>query len=81
MEVELTNKATAVNGSVTASDGALLNDYTVVIFSETPEHWRLPMTRWVTGTWLWSVGDGEPGILALFALGLVGLGFTTRRRV
>jgi hypothetical protein len=21
-----------------------------VIFSETPEHWRLPMTRWVTGT-------------------------------
>jgi hypothetical protein len=50
LEVELTNKATAVNGSVTASDGALLNDYTVVIFSETPEQWRLPMTRWVTGT-------------------------------
>jgi hypothetical protein len=50
LEVELTNKATAVNGSVTASDGALLKDYTVVIFSEMPEHWRLPMTRWVTGT-------------------------------
>jgi hypothetical protein len=50
LEVELTNKATAVNGSVTASDGALLKDYTVVIFSETPEHWRLPMTRWVLGT-------------------------------
>ncbi len=50
LEVELTNKATAVNGSVTASDGALLKDYTVVIFSETPEHWRLPMTRWVMGT-------------------------------
>jgi hypothetical protein len=50
LEVELTNKATAVNGSVTASDGALLKDYTVVIFSETPEHWRLPMTRWVIGT-------------------------------
>jgi hypothetical protein len=50
LEVELTNKATAVNGSVTASDGALLKDYTVVIFSETSEHWRLPMTRWVAGT-------------------------------
>ena len=50
LEVELTNKATAVNGSVTASDGKVLKDYTVVIFSETPEHWRLPMTRWVTGT-------------------------------
>ena len=50
LEVELTNKSTAVNGSVTANDGSLLKDYTVVIFSESPEHWRLPMTRWVTGT-------------------------------
>jgi hypothetical protein len=50
LEIELTNKATSVNGSATASDGSLLKDYTVVIFSETPEHWRLPMTRWVTGT-------------------------------
>ena len=50
LEVELSNKATAVTGSVTASDGSLLKDYTVVIFSESPEHWRLPMTRWVTGT-------------------------------
>ena len=50
LEVELTNRSTSVNGSVTASDGSLLKDYTVVIFSETPEQWRLPMTRWVTGT-------------------------------
>ena len=50
LEVELTSKSTAVNGSVTASDGSVLRDYTVVVFSETPEHWRLPMTRWVTGT-------------------------------
>ena len=50
LEVELTNKATSVSGSATASDGSLLKDYTVVVFSETPEHWRLPMTRWVTGT-------------------------------
>ena len=26
-----------------------LKDYTVVVFSETPEQWRLPMTRWVAG--------------------------------
>ena len=32
----LTYKTTAVNGTVTASDDALLKDYTVVIFSETP---------------------------------------------
>jgi Carboxypeptidase regulatory-like domain len=50
LEVELTNRSASVNGSVTASDGSLLKDYTVVIFSETPEQWRFPMTRWVTGT-------------------------------
>jgi hypothetical protein len=50
LEVELTNKPTSVSGSATASDGTILKDYTVVIFSETPEHWRMPMTRWVTGT-------------------------------
>jgi protocatechuate 3,4-dioxygenase beta subunit len=50
LEIELTNRSTSVTGSVTANDGATLKDYTVVIFSETPEHWRLPMTRWVTGT-------------------------------
>jgi hypothetical protein len=50
LEIELTNKATSVTGSATAGDGSMLKDYTVVIFSETPEHWRLPMNRWVTGT-------------------------------
>jgi protocatechuate 3,4-dioxygenase beta subunit len=49
LEIELTNKATSVSGSVTAADGSVLKDYTVVIFSESTEHWRLPMTRWVTG--------------------------------
>jgi hypothetical protein len=50
LEVELSTKGTSITGAVTASDGSLLKDYTVVIFSESPEHWRLPMTRWVTGT-------------------------------
>jgi len=49
LEIELTAKPTSITGSVTASDGSLLKDYTVVVFSENPEHWRLPMTRWVTG--------------------------------
>jgi hypothetical protein len=50
LEVELSTKGTSITGAVTASDGSLLKDYTVVIFSESPDHWRLPMTRWVTGT-------------------------------
>ena len=50
LEIELTNKSTAVNGGATAADGTVLKDYTVVIFSESPDYWRLPMTRWVTGT-------------------------------
>jgi hypothetical protein len=50
LEIELTNKTTSITGGVTASNGSPVKDYTVVIFSESPEHWRLPMTRWVTGT-------------------------------
>jgi hypothetical protein len=50
LEIELTPRSATVAGAVTANDGTRLKDYTVVIFSESPEHWRLPMTRWVTGT-------------------------------
>jgi hypothetical protein len=50
LEIELTNRSTAVTGGVTGRDGTLLKDYTVVIFSDAPESWRFPMTRWVTGT-------------------------------
>ena len=49
LEVELTSKATAVTGGVTGEAGGPLKDYTVVVFSEMPDHWRLPMTRWVQG--------------------------------
>jgi hypothetical protein len=49
LEVELTSKPTTVSGGVTENGGAALKDYTVVVFSETPDHWRLPMTRWVQG--------------------------------
>jgi hypothetical protein len=50
LEIELTQKSTTVTGSVTAADGALLKDYTLVIFSESPESWRYPNTRWVSGS-------------------------------
>jgi protocatechuate 3,4-dioxygenase beta subunit len=50
LEVVLTSRTTSITGGVTGSDGAPLKDYTVVIFSDDPAQWRLPMTRWVTGT-------------------------------
>jgi protocatechuate 3,4-dioxygenase beta subunit len=49
LEVVLSARGTTVAGGVTAIDGTPLKEYTVVIFSDSPEHWRLPMTRWVTG--------------------------------
>lgn len=42
-------KTTEITGGVTMSNGTPLKDYTVVVFSDDPDHWTLPMTRWVTG--------------------------------
>jgi hypothetical protein len=50
LEIELSARTTSVSGGVTASDGTVLKDYTLVIFSEAAETWRYPNTRWVTGT-------------------------------
>ena len=50
LEIELSPKSTTINGGVTSADGSVLKDYTVVIFSDSPEHWRHPNTRWVSGT-------------------------------
>jgi hypothetical protein len=49
LEIELTSKISSVTGTVTAADGALLKDCTVVVFAESPELWRVPLTRWVAG--------------------------------
>jgi Carboxypeptidase regulatory-like domain len=49
LEIELTSRMTAITGGVTAADGSPLKDYTVVVFAESPELWRLPITRWVAG--------------------------------
>jgi hypothetical protein len=50
LEIVMTSRATDVTGTVKASDGTLLKDYTVVIFAEDSEKWTTPMTRYVTGT-------------------------------
>jgi Carboxypeptidase regulatory-like domain len=49
LEIELTSRSTSVTGTVTTNEGSILKDYTVVLFAEDSELWRLPMTRWVTG--------------------------------
>lgn len=47
IEIELTNRATSVEGTVIDSRGQVLKDYTVVIFADDPGKWGLPMNRWV----------------------------------
>ena len=49
LEVVLTARTTAVAGTVSGKAGTLLKDYTVVIFADNPELWRVPNTRWVSG--------------------------------
>lgn len=49
LEVVLTNRRTSVTGAAVGSDGSPLKDYTVVIFADDPELWRMPRSRWVTG--------------------------------
>ncbi|MEX1128299.1 MAG: carboxypeptidase-like regulatory domain-containing protein, partial [Vicinamibacterales bacterium] len=44
LEVVLTSKTTEVNGSVKAGNDPA-TDYTVIMFSDDPEKWRVPMTR------------------------------------
>ena len=49
LEVVLSNRPTNVTGTVAGSDGAPIKDYTVVVFADSEDLWRLPQTRWVTG--------------------------------
>jgi protocatechuate 3,4-dioxygenase beta subunit len=49
IEVVLTARTTTVTGTATGSGGSPLKDYTVVIFADNPELWRMPNTRWVSG--------------------------------
>jgi protocatechuate 3,4-dioxygenase beta subunit len=46
IEIELTNKATSVNGAVTGENGQPLKDYTLVVFPEDAQKWTLAQNRW-----------------------------------
>ena len=46
IDIELTNRSTTINGTVTDDRGQPLKDYTVVIFPEDQTKWALPMNRW-----------------------------------
>lgn len=50
LEVVVTSKQTEITGAVTAANGSAIKDYTVVAFSDDPQYWSLPFTRWVNGT-------------------------------
>lgn len=49
LEIVLTNRTTTVSGGVTSGNGTPIKDYTVVIFAENEDLWRMPRSRWVTG--------------------------------
>jgi protocatechuate 3,4-dioxygenase beta subunit len=50
LEIVLTSKTTQIVGGVTMTDGKPTKDYTVVVFSDDPDHWTVPMSRWIAGT-------------------------------
>jgi hypothetical protein len=50
LELVVSSKQTEITGGVSASNGSPLKDYTVVVFSDDPQFWSLPFTRWVNGT-------------------------------
>ena len=50
LEVVLTPKATEVSGTVAGPSGRPLKDDTVVLFSDDPQRWLYPATRFVVGT-------------------------------
>ena len=50
LEIVATNRSTTITGTVAAGNGTPVKDYTVIVFSDDPQQWNLPMTRWVSGT-------------------------------
>jgi protocatechuate 3,4-dioxygenase beta subunit len=50
MDVVLTSKMTELSGTVKGASGAAVKDYTLVVFSDDPQRWTLPNTRYVVGT-------------------------------
>jgi Carboxypeptidase regulatory-like domain len=50
LELTFSDRQTQVMGAVRDDKGAAVKDCTVVVFSEDPQKWTLPATRWVTST-------------------------------
>ncbi len=49
-EIELTNKVTALTGTVANGKGEALKDYTVVVFPTDQQKWTLPQNRWTSSS-------------------------------
>ena len=49
LEVVLTSKVTQVTGAVRTPSGTEVKDYTMVVFSDDPQRWTLPINRHVAG--------------------------------
>jgi hypothetical protein len=49
VDITLTSKLSQVAGTVTGAGSEPVKDYTVVIFSDDPQRWTLPNTRYVAG--------------------------------
>ena len=49
VDIALTSKLSQVIGTVTGAGSEPVKDYTVVIFSDDPQRWLLPNTRYVAG--------------------------------
>jgi hypothetical protein len=49
IEIVATARTTEVNGGVASPNGTPVKEYTVVVFSDDPQHWTLPMSRWISG--------------------------------
>ena len=49
LDVVVTSKVTEVSGTVKGSNGQPVKDYTLVVFSDEPQRWAMPFSRYVTG--------------------------------
>jgi Carboxypeptidase regulatory-like domain len=48
IEVVVTTRPAELSGSVKNSDGSVATDYTVIVFSEDPDKWTVPMSRYIS---------------------------------
>jgi len=49
VEIAMTSRLTSVSGTVTGTGSEPVTDYTLVIFSDDPQRWALPASRYIAG--------------------------------